>query len=86
MIDQHLKFKNLEPCYTPCLRSYMVSSSSLPKKVMAIPVFPARPVRPIRCTYFSMVDAICQLMTQVTSGTSIPRPAYEGVTIRLSAA
>src|SRR6478609_10919108 len=32
-----------------CLRSYMVSASSGPRNVMATPLLPARPVRPIRC-------------------------------------
>lgn len=32
----------------PCLRSYITSSSSFDKNVIAVPCFPARPVRPIR--------------------------------------
>src|SRR5271156_5553864 len=32
-----------------CFRSYMTSASSLPRKVMATPLLPARPVRPTRC-------------------------------------
>ena len=76
--DPSVESRDSQPMHLPCLRSYIVSSSDGPKNVIAIPCLPARPVRPIRWIYFSIVDDICQLMTHVTSGTSIPRPACPG--------
>ena len=45
------------------------------KNAVAQPVLPARPVRPIRCTYSSISDGRSKLITWRTFGISNPRAA-----------
>mmetsp|Transcript_77202 Transcript_77202/g.208422 ORF Transcript_77202/g.208422 Transcript_77202/m.208422 type:complete len:224 (-) Transcript_77202:911-1582(-) len=53
----------------------MLSEQFLLMKVVATPVFPQRPVRPMRCTYVSISLGMSKLITCCTSGKSRPLAA-----------
>ena len=62
------------------LRSRRIASEQfLLMKVVATPVLPHRPVRPIRCTYVSISLGMSKLITCCTSGKSRPFAATSGV-------
>ena len=54
--------------------------SSVSHSEMAAPPLPARPVRPMRCTYVSGTLGSSKLMTCVMSSTSMPRAAMSVAT------
>ena len=58
---------------SPWCKSLMRFSSALVTKVIAVPVCPARPVRPIRCKYDEALRGMSKFTTVLTCLKSIPR-------------